>query len=174
MMRDSGHGKEMTHKNDIEIFLFPEESPEDFLIGLIEQYGSLELGIGVSSLGSSRKMAEALQSVTNGFLVLNAVYLDNRIIRVPDSSERETLEKNWKMPFRWLSPGPVPGNSPKEKKSDLTASIGDLDALLRSHGIRAFLMSDGHALLIERSRASSKVLANGLHEEPVPPAYAAL
>lgn len=166
MMRENG--KETANKNDIGIFLFPEESPEDFLIGLIEQYGSLELGIGVSARISSRKMAQVLQSVTNGFLVLNAVYLDNRTIRVPDASERETLEKDWKMPFRWLSPGTVPGGSSRSANPDATASIGDLDALLRGHGIRAFLMSDGHALLMERSGVSPGVRINGLHEAVLP------
>jgi len=77
----------------IEMYLFPEESPEEFLIALIEKYGSVELAVCVSAQHSSRKMIGALHAVTNGFLLMNIVYLDKKSIRIPEPSERAYLYK---------------------------------------------------------------------------------
>lgn len=139
----------MKISDHLEIFLFPETSPESFLIDLIEKYGSVELGIAIASNSSSERMIEAMKSVTNGFLVLNAIYLDKQMIRLPNASEKESLEKAWQMPLRWLS---HPVTVTMEECDSLSSS---LESLLKKHKIKAFLMDDGHALILNQLKSNA-------------------
>ncbi|MEC4683889.1 MAG: hypothetical protein VST70_09490 [Nitrospirota bacterium] len=153
-----------TPNSEIEIFLLPEHSSEEFLIDLIEKYGSIELGIGLSSKSSSFRLMKTLRSVTNGFLVLNALYIEEMVLRAPSESERETLEKDCRVPLRWLTPTPsfLRGETVTGEPGP-SISAEHLEPLLKSCGIRAFLLADGHALLMNRvghhSDAISEVLA---------------
>lgn len=146
----------------VEFFLFPEDCPESFLVDLIEKYGSVELGIGISSQTSSRKMIEAFQSITNGFLVFNAIYLDKQVIRLPEGSEKEFLEKSWKMPLRWLYPS---ATGFEEEDGSLPSRLG---SLLKTHNIKAFLMSDGHGLILDHRVGNERVLPGGVLGKKIP------
>jgi len=157
----------MQISDQVEVFLFPDYSPESFLINLIEKYGSVELGIGISSQSTSEKMIEALQSVTNGFLVFNAIYLDRQTVRLPEGSEKDSLEKSWKMPLRWLYP-PVAADLGKESGS-LANTLGPL---LRTHKIKALLMSDEHAFILHRMKSDVCVLPDEFLRKMTVPSFA--
>jgi len=137
--------------NGIEIFLLPSELSEKLLIDLIEEYGSIELGVGISSQPSSRKLIETLKAVTNGFLVLNAVYLENQIIRLPDALEQKTWEKDWKLPLNWLSPDVTSmKTTPSPETSLCHVPLGSLKTILKAHGIKAFLTTKWNALILDK------------------------
>ena len=158
----------MKISDHVEIFLFPEVSPESFLVDLFEKYGSVELGIGISSQSSSEKMIEAVKSVTNCFLVLNAIYLDKQMIRLPEGSEKEFLEKAWNMPLRWLSPS-------RTATSEGGGSFfSSLESLLKTHKIKAVLMDDGHALMLEREKEYAYALAETFMGDHSLPSFAAI
>jgi hypothetical protein len=149
--------------SEIEIFLLPEHSSEEFLIDLIEKYGSVELGIGLSSHSSSLRLMKTLRSVTNGFLVLNALYLEEKALRLPSDSERETLEKDGRVPLRWLTPSssPIGGETEKSETAPMV-SADHLEPFLKSCGIRAFLLADGQALLMSRVGNNSDAFSQAL------------
>ncbi|MHB8545015.1 MAG: hypothetical protein ACYC9S_13595, partial [Leptospirales bacterium] len=139
---------------------------ERLLIDLIEEYGSIELGVGISSQPSSRKLIETLKAVTNGFLVLNAVYLENQMIRFPDTLERKTLEKDWELPLNWLSPDV---SSMKNASSRETAysrvPLGSLKTILKAHGIKAFLTAEWNALMLDKLPENPVEISDLLREK---------
>jgi len=151
----------------IEMYLFPEESPEEFLIALIEKYGSVELAVCVSAQHSSRKMIGALHAVTNGFLLMNIVYLDKKSIRIPEPSERAYLYKNWTLPVRWLAPGAPPDNEKDSRSNPENPLDSAFDLFLGKHGIKAMLIAADNAFtaqwMLQGGSAPSK-------ERPVKPA----
>ncbi|MHB8368061.1 MAG: hypothetical protein ACYDBP_00040 [Leptospirales bacterium] len=151
----------------IEMYLFPEKSPEEFLIALIEKYGSVELAVCVSAQHSSRKMIGALHAVTNGFLLMNIVYLDKQSIRIPQPSERAYLYKNWTLPVRWLAPGAPPDNEKESRSSPENPLDATFDLLLGEHGIKAMLIAADNAFTARWMLVGS---GSPLEEHPAKPA----
>ncbi len=130
---------------EIEIYLFPDESPEEFLVALIEKFGSVELAVCVSPQQSSRKMIGALHAVTNGILLMNIVYLDNQSIRIPQSSERASLYQKWTLPVRWLAPGSPLGNGKGRRSSSEGSMDIAFELFLFEMGIKAMLIAADNA-----------------------------
>ena len=153
-------------ENGVEIFMLPSELPEKLLIDLIEKYGSIELGVGISSQPSSLRLIETLKAVTNGFLVLNAVYLENQMIRLPDPLERKTWEKDWKLPLNWLS---LDISSMKTvsslKPAPCRVPVDSLRIIMKAHGIKAFLTTEWHALILDKLREDPLEISDSLSEK---------
>ena len=142
--------------DQVDIFLFPENSPEAFLVDLIDKYGSVGLGIAISSRASSKKMIETLRSVTNGFLVFNAVYFEKQGIGFPQGSKKEELEKAWKMSFRWILPSFLGTDG------EGYSLLHGLESVSKSHKIRAFLVSDDHLFMMDRVKEHSNVFSEDI------------
>lgn len=158
----------MPATHEIAMYLVPDESPEEFLITLIEKYGSVELALCVSDQPSSKRLIGVMHAVTNGFLLMNVVFLDKQTIRIPDAAERDVLERNWKMPVRWLAPdlSAVRVTDPRVLPGECPDN--DLDSLLRQYGIRAFLLPGDSSFLAKRMENAARFPEERLSRTEVP------
>jgi len=118
----------------------PGESSGRCALRIIEEIGSLEFALGLSRDESSEILLREIRLLTNGLLVLNAVFFEGGHIRVPLSAEGELLEKKWGVPLKWLKPGRT------ERGAGLTPSgvypASSLETILSENRISVLLTAD--------------------------------
>jgi hypothetical protein len=118
----------------------PGESPGRCALRIIEEIGSLEFALGLSRGAASEILLREIRLLTNGLLVLNALFFEGGHIRVPHPAEGELLEKKWGVPLKWLKPARA------ERMGALTPSglypPTHLEAILVDNRISVFLTAD--------------------------------
>ena len=118
----------------------PGESSGRCALRIIEEIGSLEFALGLSRDESSEILLREIRLLTNGLLVLNAVFFEGGHIRVPLSAEGELLEKKWGVPLKWLKPGRTERGARQTPSGVYPAS--SLEAILSENRISVLLTAD--------------------------------
>lgn len=118
----------------------PGESSGRCALRIIEEIGSLEFALGLSRDESSEILLREIRLLTNGLLVLNAVFFEGGHIRVPLPAEGELLEKKWGVPIKWLKPGRTGRVKGETPSGVYPASC--LEAILSENRISVLLTAD--------------------------------
>lgn len=118
----------------------PGESSGRCALRIIEEIGSLEFALGLSRDESSEILLREIRLLTNGLLVLNAVFFEGGHIRVPHPAEGELLEKKWGVPIKWLKPGRTERGTEQTAAGVYPATF--LEAILSENRISVLLTAD--------------------------------